>query len=131
MTGSMKKRIDVRTAGCKQLLDKFATLENGFDGEGSIAPSRRCIDLARHIIRLWPSDLPLPQLDVDLEGDIIIDVMDIERGILTGFDIDNTNSSVSWFISATGRTKIQDMLDADEQEAVTSVLRKMADEFTS
>lgn len=66
---------------------KFKNLKNGWDGYGSIAPTYKKIDSAVQILKNWPLELGSPTIEPDIDGNIIMEVIDDESNEMISIDI--------------------------------------------
>jgi hypothetical protein len=54
----------------KSRLDLYASLVDGWDGEGSVAPSAKSIELARYLLDLMPSGISVPHPMIAKDGTV-------------------------------------------------------------
>ncbi len=65
---------------------KLANLADGWDGDDSLAPSAGIVDDAVAVAQAWPSQLPMPTIGVDVDGHIVLDMIDTSGLVVAGFD---------------------------------------------
>lgn len=65
---------------------KLASLPNGWDGEDGCAPTAGIVDDAVAVAQAWPTQLPLPTIGVDVDGHIVLDLIDNSGLVVAGFD---------------------------------------------
>jgi hypothetical protein len=64
----------------------LSSLSDGWDGEGSRAPTPNIINDAIAVAQAWPVQLPLPTLDLDVDGHIVLDLISDNGLVAAGFD---------------------------------------------
>lgn len=65
---------------------KLETLPDGWDGEGGRAPTASTVGDAVAVAQAWPSRLPMPTIGVDVDGHIVLDLIDASGFVVAGFD---------------------------------------------
>ena len=65
---------------------KLVYLTNGWDGEDAQAPTAGIVDDAMAVAMAWPAQLPLPTIGVDVDGHIVLDLINSKGFVVAGFD---------------------------------------------
>lgn len=74
-------------------LRDLTSLNNGWDGPDSVAPKASAIDDAITVAHLWPADIPIPIDDVDVLGNVILDILDEDGFTVGGFEFSGEEHS--------------------------------------
>ncbi len=82
-------------------------LKDGWDGPDSKGTSSNALDNALMVVNNWPSKptlLPLPEVDVDVDGHVVLDIYDRDGFALAGFDFPGAGNKA--FFSVVNRSKV-------------------------
>lgn len=62
--------LSVRFVSAQAQLDRYSSLEDGWDGEGAFAPSKEVIATAKHLLRCLPAGISLPSPMISATGEV-------------------------------------------------------------
>ena len=88
-TEAMKRHFEL--VELTQEIERLNVLENGWDGDDSVAPGQEKVKTALDVINSWPRTFSIPTIEPDIDGNIIIEVLDSALNGIVGVDVVETD----------------------------------------
>lgn len=108
---------------------KLSRLKDGWDGPDSKGTSSDALEDALMVINIWPTEpamLPLPEVDVDVEGHVVLDIYDKSGFAIAGFDFPGVNHKAFFSVVDRAKVLLSGEIDTSSSTEIIAALRAIS-----